>query len=36
VIRALEQRGVKSPIGDSLGPVLGMNEAIGQEFAGAN
>jgi hydroxymethylglutaryl-CoA lyase len=36
VIRALEQRGVRLPLRDSLSPVLEMNQAISDEFSGAN
>jgi hydroxymethylglutaryl-CoA lyase len=33
VIRALEQRGVRLPIADSLAQVMGMNRAISDEFS---
>jgi hydroxymethylglutaryl-CoA lyase len=35
VIRALEQRGVRLPISDSLAYVTALNQAIGDEFATA-
>lgn len=34
VVRALEQRGVRLPIRDSLADVMAMNQAISDEFAG--
>jgi hydroxymethylglutaryl-CoA lyase len=33
VIRALEQRGMRLPVGNSLGEVLRLNQAIGTEFS---
>jgi len=36
VVRALEQRGLKGPIGDSLALVMAMNRAIGDEFSAAD
>jgi hydroxymethylglutaryl-CoA lyase len=36
VIRALEQRGVRLPIRDSLTPILQMNQAIAEEFSGVD
>jgi hydroxymethylglutaryl-CoA lyase len=33
VVRALEQRGIRLPIQDSLGPVVEMNRAISDEFS---
>jgi hydroxymethylglutaryl-CoA lyase len=36
VIRALEQRGLRLPIQDSLAPVLRLNREISDEFSAAN
>ncbi|HEY2139627.1 MAG TPA: hypothetical protein VGH00_06075, partial [Chthoniobacterales bacterium] len=36
VVRALEERGVKLPIRDSLAPVMRMNSAIADEFSTEN
>jgi hydroxymethylglutaryl-CoA lyase len=34
VVRALEQRGVRLPMRDSLTQVMAMNDAIDLEFSG--
>ena len=36
VVRALEQRGLRLPIRDSLTQVMAMNRAIGDEFSAAD